>query len=335
MTLDVARLRAFRAVVEHGSFSKAAAALGYTQPALSHHIAKLEQQLEVRLIERAPPRSLHLTAPGRALLRHAEAVLARLDAAEREVRAIAELRGGSLAIAAFPTAAATFVPTAVGIFRGKFPDVTIEISEHEPYSSIPRLAAGTFDLALSYDYPSVAPQTDQRIHTDVLFSDPMAVVLPASHPLADKDTLRVSDLAGEHWVLPNESGCRTAILHACHNAGYAPQVASRTSDYMAMLGLVAAEVGIALIPWLVAAIRLHPSTVLRPLDEPALTRVVGIATRAEGYRSPGTDVLSSILRDVVDALAAQLPLATGRVPAGQPLHLVRKIIEIEADTAQT
>jgi DNA-binding transcriptional LysR family regulator len=312
MTLEVAQLRAFQAVVQHGSFSRAATALGYTQPAMSHHIARLERHLGVQLIERVPPRSLRLTTPGRALLRHAEAVLSQLAAAEREIRAIGSLKAGSLAMAAFPTAAATFVPTAVGIFRDKYPDVTIEISEQEPSGSIPQLAAGTFDLALAYDYPGVVPQTDPRIHTEVLFSDPMAVVLPAGHPLADTDTVRVSHLADEQWVLPNESGCRTAILHVCRNAGFTPQIATQTSDYMAMLGLVAAQVGIALVPWLVAAIRVHPDTILRPLDEPALTRVVGIATRADGYHSPGTEVMSGILRDVISALAVGLPLATNR-----------------------
>jgi DNA-binding transcriptional LysR family regulator len=315
MPVDVARLRVFHAVVEHGSFSKAALALGYTQPALSHHVAKLEQELGVQLIERTPPRSLRVTAPGRALLRHAEAVLARLDDAEREVHAVAGLKAGSLALSTFPTAAATFVPTAIGVFRRRFPEVAVEISEHEPHSSIPRLAAGEFDLALSYEYPSVATRVDPRIETEVLFSDPMAVLLPSDHPLANEDSVQVGELAEEGWITPHDSGCRNAILQACRSVGFTPRVASQTNDYMAMQGLVAAGVGIALVPWLVAAIRVHPDTVLCPLNDGALIRVVMIATRVEGYRSPGAEILTSIFGDVIDTMSSELPLAIGRQSA--------------------
>ena len=314
MAIEVARLRVFRAVVEHGSFSKAAVALGYTQPALSHHVAKLEQELGVRLLERTPPRGFRVTAPGRTLLRHADAVLARLDDAERDVRAVAGLKGGALTLSAFPTAAATFLPTAVAAFRRQYPDVAVEISEHEPHVALPRLASGEFDLAVAYEYPSVAMPPDRELHSDVLFSDPMAVMLPSGHRLAEQDGLHVGELADERWVTPHESGCRNAILQACRNAGFTPRVASQTNDYMAMQGLVAAGVGIALVPWLVSAIRVHPHTVLRPLSEPALTRVVTIATRTDGYRSPGAPVIAEMLRQAIDDLASWLPLAVEDAP---------------------
>lgn len=316
MAIDVGRLRVFRAVVEHGSFSKAAAALGYTQPAISHHVARLERELGVRLLERTPPRGLRLTAPGRTLLRHADAVLARLDDAQREVRAVAGLESGTLTLAAFPTAAATFVPTAVAAFRRRHPAVAVEISEHEPHVALSRLACGDLDLAVAYEYPSVAGPPEAALRSEALFADPMAVVLTAGHRLADRDSLHVRELAGEPWITPHESGCRTAILQACRNAGFTPRIASRTNDYMAMQGLVAAGAGIALVPWLVAAIRVHPGTVMRRLSEPALTRVVTIATRRHGYRSPGAEVITEMLRDAIDDLAACLPLALSPAAAG-------------------
>jgi DNA-binding transcriptional LysR family regulator len=307
MGINVLRLRVFRAVVEHGSFSGAAASLGYTQPAISHHVAKLEQELAVQLLERTP-RGLRITPPGEALLRHADAVLARLDDAEREVRAIAGLSAGSISLAAFPSAAATFVPIAISAFRKRHPDVRIDLIESEANVSVQCLLAGDHDLVVSYTYPQIATQLDARLATDLLFSDAMAVAVPKAHALAERERIHLTDLAEEDWITPHESGCREATIQACRMVGFTPRVVSQTDDYMAMQGLVASLIGVAIMPRLVSAIHLHRGIGLRPLTQRHLTLDVSVATRANGYRSPATLEMTRLLKEAVGALSTELPL---------------------------
>ena len=136
--LNPQRLRVFREVANRGSFSAAAAALSYTQSAVSQQVAALEAELGVPLLER-DRRGARPTSAGEALVGHADAILARLDAAEAEVAAIAGVRGGRLTMASFPTAGATIVPLAVATFRQAHPDVDLSLTEGEPEEIAPRL----------------------------------------------------------------------------------------------------------------------------------------------------------------------------------------------------
>src|SRR3954454_20005131 len=147
--LNPQRLRVFREVAGRGSFSAAADSLSYSQSAVSQSVAALEAELGVTLLERAR-RGARPTSAGEALLAAADAILARLDAAEADVAAIAGLRGGQLAMASFPTAGATIMPLAVAMFRGAHPDVALSLAEGEPEEIAPRLRGGEFDLALLF-----------------------------------------------------------------------------------------------------------------------------------------------------------------------------------------
>src|ERR687894_659643 len=139
--LDVKQLRVLKAVAEHGSFSAAAEALSYTQPAISQQIAALERSAGAMLVDRTS-RGVRLTDAGRALVDHAQAVLARLAAAEAELEAIAGVRGGRVRLAAFPTSAASLMPPAVARFVERHPDVELVFSEQEPEEAVHALRAG-------------------------------------------------------------------------------------------------------------------------------------------------------------------------------------------------
>src|SRR5262245_2827462 len=129
--LDVDRLRVFREVASRGSFTAAAKALSFTQPGVSHHVKQLEREVGVTLLERSP-RGIRLTPAGRALAEHADALLTRLDDAERDIIEIANQGGGTLRVVAFPTGAATLVPPAVAEFRHQMPHVRLELAEADP-----------------------------------------------------------------------------------------------------------------------------------------------------------------------------------------------------------
>ena len=197
--LDVRRLKVLREVAARGSFSAAAESLSFTQSAISQHIAALEREAGAKLVERGP-RGVRLTDAGRALVGHADAVLARLEDAEQELAAIAGLHGGRLRIATFPSAGAALVPHAVKAFSERYPAVELRLAEAETEEALPRLKAGEFDVALVFDYDSVPHPPDPELELVHLIDDRMHAGLPWAHPLAGRDRVKLDDLSGESWI---------------------------------------------------------------------------------------------------------------------------------------
>ncbi len=293
------RLKIFRAVAGHGSFTRAADALGYAQPSVSHQIAQLERELGAQLFERRP-RRVTLTPAGEVFLGHAESILIQLADAQREVGDMVQTGTWRLRVAAFPTAAATLMPAAAGVFRAQLPDVELSLTEADPPDALPALLAGGQDLALVYDYPALGAVPPPAAELEPLFGDHMAAAVPESHPLAGCDRVQLAELSDERWIAPHPCMCRDAVVFACRSAGFAPEIVSETNDYMAMQGLVAAGLGVALIPRLAAAIARRPGVRLLPLAGPAIERVTFVATRLGGYRSPTVEAFRA-------ALSAALP----------------------------
>ena len=148
--LDVRRMRVLREVAVRGSFSAAAESLSFTQSAISQQIAALEREAGCTLVQRNA-RGIRLTEAGEALVRHADAILARLAEAEAELEAIAGLRGGRLRLASFESAAASLMPLAIAAFRAEHPGVELSLIMMEPEDSAPLLRSGEIDLALGFD----------------------------------------------------------------------------------------------------------------------------------------------------------------------------------------
>ena len=313
--LDVKRLRVLREVAQHGSFSAAGEALGYTQSAVSQQIAALEREAGSTLVERNA-RGVRLTGAGQALVEHADGILARVAAAEDELEAIAGLRGGRLRLASFPTAGATLVPLAIAEFSRRHPGVELSLVEAEPEDAISQLKGGEFDVALTFEY-SLLPQSFyagdredvERVH---LLDDPMYVALPPDHPLAAKRNLRLADLAGEAWVQGDCHGsCGAMHIAACEAAGFEPRVAFQTEDYNVVQGLVAAGVAVSLIAELALA-NLRDDVVIRSLGRQAPVRHVQAATLAGAYRSPATEAMLEVLQHAAAQYAERRP---GRLAA--------------------
>ncbi len=245
--LSVARLRVLKEVAYRGSLSEAADALSYTQSAVSQQIATLEAETKLALLERHP-RGVSLTAAGQALVGHAEGILAQLEAAEVALSAIAGLRGGRLRMASFPTAGATLMPLAIATFRASYPEVELSLAEGEPEEIAPRLRAGELDLALLFEFEGETIVGGQMTSAELL-EDPMFLALPAEHRLARRKRLRLEELKDEAWVQTSSSSpCARHVVRSCHVAGFEPNVAFESDDYQTVQGLVAAGVGVALIP---------------------------------------------------------------------------------------
>jgi DNA-binding transcriptional LysR family regulator len=166
------------------------------------------------------------------------------------------------------------------------------------------LAAGDWDLALAYEYPCLRLPTDPALGYEPLLSDDMACCLPADHPLAREGQIDLASLCDEVFVAPYDCVCRDALMHACRGAGFAPQIGSETNDYMAMQALVAARVGVAVMPRLVASMAVRDEVVIVPLARGTLTRTVSIVSRHEGFKSDATTTMRALLHDVVSGLAS-------------------------------
>ncbi len=301
--LSVGRLRVLVEVARRGSFSAAAEELSYTQSAVSQQIATLEAEVGLTLLERHA-RGVRLTAAGEALRERAEGVLARLEAAETELAAMAGLRAGRLRMASFPTAGATLMPLAVATFRAAYPDVELSLAEGEPEQIVPRLQAGELDLALLFEFEETLPGLERLARTDLL-ADPMYLALPARHPLASKRDLRLADLRGEAWIqTARESPCARHVVRCCHAAGFEPNVAFESDDYQTVQGLVAAGVGVALIPDLALSF-VREDIAIRELAPAPPQRQVFAAAPGDARLSPPAPAMLEILGGVAARYESQ------------------------------
>jgi DNA-binding transcriptional LysR family regulator len=293
---STSRLRVFREVIAHGSFSAAADALSYSQSAVSQAIATLEGEAGVALIERTRSGALP-TAAGAALAAQADGILAQIEAAESEVAAIASGHGGRLRVASFPTAGATLMPAAIAAFRASHPGVELSLAEGEPEEIAPRLRAGEFDLVLLFEFPGAGERLGAGMRRFALLDDPLHLALPHDHRLAGRSRLRLEDLAEDSWVQTSAtSPCARHVVRACHRAGFDPRVSFESDDYQTVQGLVAAGVGVALIPQL-ALSSVRSDVLVRPLDPRPPVRKVFAATPRAAAATPAVATMLSVLRE--------------------------------------
>jgi molybdate transport repressor ModE-like protein len=307
--LDVRRLRVLREVARHGSFSAAADALSYTQSAVSQQVAALERETGTTLLQRGAG-GVRLTDAGEALVARADVILAQLADAEQELAAIAGLRGGRVRLASFPSAGATLVTEAVSRFQEQYPEVELSLSEGEPHVTVPSLKRGDFDLAVvfDYDHPRAPDLLSEGLDCLHLMDDPMRVVVPANHPLARRKAIRLEQLADEAWVGGCGGGlCQAMVLDWCADAGFEPNIAFESDDHNVLVGLVAAGVGVALLPQLAVRVA-HPGTESRPVAEGNLVRKIYAAVPREAYHSPATNAMIEVLKGIAKEFQGRIPL---------------------------
>jgi DNA-binding transcriptional LysR family regulator len=295
--LNLGRLKVLSEVLGRGSFSAAAEALSYTQSAVSQAVARLEAETGATLVVR-DRRGVRPTAAGATLVEHAEAIFAQVEAAEADLAAVLGVRGGRLRVASFPSAGAALMPLAVATFRRRHPDVSLTLAEGEPEQIAPRVRAGEFDLALLFEFPGARERTGVGLRSVLLLEDPMHVALPADHVLAAKPALTLADLRHEDWVQTSASSpCARHVVRSCLAAGYEPNATFESDDYETVQGLVAAGVGVALIPRL-ALTRVHPGIVVRALAPRSPARKVVAATMAGPGIAPAAKTMIRVLSDV-------------------------------------
>jgi DNA-binding transcriptional LysR family regulator len=301
--LDVRRLRILHAVSSYGSVTAAAAALGYSAPAVSQQLAALEREVGMRLTERAG-RGIELTPAAAILVAHTDALLARLDAAESDLAALRDQVAGRVALAAFPSAGATIVPAAWAALAHAAPNVQIDLTEMEPDESLPATARGEIDVAVAHEYDLLPRPLDPLFERRELARDPVLLAVPAASPLGPQ-AVPLASLAGQPFLAPRgNTSCAEMIQRACARAGFVPRVVARATDFSVLLSLVAAGVGLTLVPELAARALPRGGIRLLPPAEP-VTRQIFTVSRRGGDRKPAVRVVLDALAEV----AASRPAA--------------------------
>lgn len=291
--LDVRRLRVLCAVADHTTLSAAANSLSYTPSAVSQQIVALEREIGVRVLHRGP-RGVRLTTTGQLLVDQARPILATLKAAEASVAAAIGLSAGGLQLASFATAGATILPRAIADFRIRHPDVTITLIQADPDAAMAALRAGEVDLIITAD---AEQRPNDAIEVVTLLADPLLAVLPSVHPLAGHSELALEELASDTWVdVPAGSEGRRLLLRACGREGFIPRVAFESDEYTTVQQLVAAGVGVALIPRL--ALRCSPPGLSVVSLRHPVVREVMAAVHAPRFRAPAANAMIEILREV-------------------------------------
>ncbi|PKV87348.1 LysR family transcriptional regulator [Streptomyces sp. TLI_146] len=281
--IEARHLRVLRAVAATGSFSAAARELGCTQPAVSQQMKALETSAGTPLLIRTG-RETRLTQAGEVLVRHASGILAGLTAAEEEVAAIAGLRAGRVRLVSFPSGSSTLVPSALAALRAAHPGTRVSLVEAEPPRSVEMLREGDCDIALAFRYGAATAEEWDDLVVRPLLIDRLVGLVPEGHRLAESGTVDIRDLAEEPWIAGCPR-CRRQLVDVCEESGFTPRIDFATDDYPAVIGLVGAGLGVAVLPELAIA-SVRPKGARTVTVEPAVEREIVALTLPDLARVP-------------------------------------------------
>nr|WP_198151830.1 LysR substrate-binding domain-containing protein [Kibdelosporangium sp. MJ126-NF4] len=282
MQIEPRLLATLEAVVRLGSFASAAEELGYTQSAVSQQIADLERRAGLRVLARRPVRP---TAAGTILLRVAGEIRASMSRATAELTALDDGQAGEVRLSAFVSAANSIVPAALAMLRKTHPGVLVSLTQLETSDSYDRLLRGDVDLAVTFDYDRFPQPQPTGLRRTPLHRDPVVVALPAAHPLADRQSVSLTDLADESWIGTPVTDVHLGLLaELARSPGFKPRLAFDGDDFRTVLGLVAHGLGIAPLPTLALA-GVAEGVVAVPIVEEPLVRFL-YTCRLDTTRAP-------------------------------------------------
>ncbi|MER7957693.1 LysR family transcriptional regulator [Streptomyces sp. NPDC096030] len=264
--LDLGRLRALHAVAVHGSVGAAAAALGFSPSAVSQQIGKLERETRTTLLERRG-RGVRLTDEAHQLAATAEQLLAIVEEAEVRLEERRGLPSGRLSIGCFASAARGLMPRALAELATRHPALDARLTEVDPHISVELVERGVIDLAVAHDWDIAPMPVPPGVEHAVIGDDLCDVLVPRDHPMATRASVRREELADERWITqPPGSVCHDWLMRTLRATGYEPRIVHQAEENHTQVALVAAGLGIALVPRLgrgtlppeVTPIRLDP-----------------------------------------------------------------------------
>jgi DNA-binding transcriptional LysR family regulator len=305
LDIELRHLAALQAVAEEGSFGRAATRLGYTQSAISQQIAALERIVDAKLVERpGGPRRVYLTAAGQMLLRHADGIVARLHAAQADLEGLARGAAGPLRIGTYQSVGNKILPALLRRFSALLPEIQIELREsHADDELLVAVERGELDLTFT-----MLPPIDGPFEVLELMRDPYVLLVPAESPLAGKRQVSLREI-GEQPLVSNRF-CRS--IEQVHDhlraRGVQPQVIFRSDDNGTVQGVVAAGLGVALVPRLTVD-ETDPSVAVIDLGGRVPDRMIGLAWHRDRFRTQAAEAFVAEAQALCAELAAERPVA--------------------------
>lgn len=308
------RLHVLRMVASHGTVTAAARAMNYTPSAVSHQLRALARELGVTLLVHEG-RGVRLTPAARILLSHADELFARWEQIRGELAATGGEGLGTLRLCGFSTAAATLLPQVALRLRAERPDTVVQIIEAAPEECFDLLLADKADVAVVVATSTLPPSMDPRFDQEPLLDDPLDVLLPTQHSLASRSSVDLSETAAEPWILDRpRSPYHQLVLAACADAGFTPTVAHRATEWETGAALVAAGLGISLIPRLARLPAGYPVARVPLVGDPAPARHILTGVRNGSAAHPDIALALEALRHT----AKRSLLTLGSGPATSP-----------------
>lgn len=281
--LDITRLRVIDAVARHGSVTEAAKELHYSQPSVSHHLARLETETGAQLLQRVG-RGIRLTLTGQLLADRAAEIIGRIDAAEAELSAHVGLTAGRVRMAGFSSAIGSLIPAAVAALARRHPGLQISLIDTHPIEAMELLRAGKIDVAVIFRYEETEPEPDGiRLH--YLLDDPLYL-------LSTEPATGLSDFRDATWIAGCDR-CRSHLVAQCAAEGFEPRIGYTSDDMVVMQSLVAAGLGVTTIPGL--ALRSHRAEGILAYKLPLSPRHIYAVTYGEPPDPPATAALLAAL----------------------------------------
>ncbi len=291
--MDPRRLLIFHAVVRNGSIGAAARELGWSQPAVSQHLSALEKDTGLRLLLRSSG-GVTPTEAGQRLFTHASAIARTMKAATTEMDDLAGLKKGRVRFATFPSAAAILLPPTIAEVNQQHPGIQLTFTETEPPEAIAGVLANEIDVALIFRYACTPLDDEGTLEWTPILDDPVHVVLPIGHPLAEKPDLSIEDLKDEEWIA-GCARCRANLIESAEAAGFTPFVRYSTDDSTVVQRLISHGTGIALMSRI--ALESAPSDDVVVRTVPGVgDRRIGIINRPGALEIPAIDEFVRLLR---------------------------------------
>ena len=299
--MNLRDLRYLVALADHRHFGKAAAACFVSQPTLSTQIRKLEDELGVAVVERAP-RKVMLTPAGRELAERARRIVDEVEQMKEAARRSRDPEAGSVRLGLFPTLGPYLLPHVVPRIRARFPRLELLLVEEKSDVLLSRLREGRLDAGLL-----ALPLHDDQLHAEFLFEEPFLLAVPGAHPLAGRDALSLHDLSHEKLLLLEDGHClRDQALDVCRLAGTGEKTGFQATSLETLRQMVAANVGVTLLPTLAVkppVARSHDIRLL-PFRDDAPSRRIAMAWRRSSAMHDFLLKLAQVFRDLPADLLA-------------------------------
>jgi DNA-binding transcriptional LysR family regulator len=290
--MELRQLRYAVAVAAHRHFTRAAASVPVAQPALSHQVKLLEQELGIELFERARS-GVRLTEAGEIFVLRARRALAEMDATREEIAALKGLTAGRLVLGAMQALAGLDLPRLIAAFHAAHPGIDVSLREDSTRDMLTMVERGEIDLALA----ALDVERPAGIEVIPLVREPVLVAMPAAHPLAPQETVAVRQLRGETFIFFKQgTGLRAVSDRAAEQAGFVPRAGFQTNSHDRLLTLVSEGLGVAFVPASAVSDPPPRGVVVRPAS-PALDRTVGAAWRTGHHHTPAATAFLALLRE--------------------------------------